>query len=344
MNGTPVATTGQRGTSQPLLLPTVLPPGSIDPSLVANPSEPDPALRTPLPAPGTAPSATAVQLTGVRLSFDDPTIQQNQDWTVTYEGVIPSSAGVLMDIAPSSPGNFSTLTFTATGANFCGLGIEDWGLGQARANAALSEMAAAKLPVTPEEKTLPSWTTDYVEITDDILVSTDPYWGTDQACWDIPGTDLTNDAGATGGMSVATRRYDLCQATFGQPGSNPDLNVTRDAPILQAYTDHFVVGRFGGFTPARDHQQSLRRSGQREQPDLPQADARAASTTRPGSRYARAASGSRSGNRTSDSCTTWWRRPRTPRAIDAASSPATRSSPSSTRARSTCPGARRRRT
>lgn len=248
MNGTPVATTGQRGTSQPLLLPTVLPPGWIDPSLVANPSEPDPALRTPLPAPGTAPSATAVQLTGVRLSFDDPTIQQNQDWTVTYEGVIPSSAGVLMDIAPSSPGNFSTLTFTATGANFCGLGIEDWGLGQARANAALSEMAAAKLPVTPEEKTLPSWTTDYVEITDDILVSTDPYWGTDQACWDIPGTDLTNDAGATGGMSVATRRYDLCQATFGQPGSNPDLNVTRDAPILQAYTDHFVVGRFGGFT------------------------------------------------------------------------------------------------
>ena len=138
------------------------------------------------------------------------------------------------------------------GANLCGLGIEDWSIGMAKAAQAQAALKANGLqapknvPRFPDWSALQDWTTDYVEITSDILPSNDPYWNLPQACWDIPGTDLA-DGGNMPKTSTSSQRYNLCQATFGAPGSNPDQNVTRDAPILEAYTDHLKVGRFGGF-------------------------------------------------------------------------------------------------
>ena len=245
INGTPVPTSGRTGVGEPILLATVLQSGFADPTLVQNPSEPNPDERTPLPDAGTFPNpiGSPTPLPGVRLSFEDPTVQQNQDWTVTYEGVLPSSNGILANISPSPPGDFTTLTFTVGGANLCGLGIEDSHIGAARAGGAIAAMKAANLPISVAERSLASWTTDYVEITDDILASNDPYWALPQACWDIPGTQL-DDAG-TSSTNLATERFNICQATFGSPGSNPDLNVPRDAPIIEASTDHLVVGRFG---------------------------------------------------------------------------------------------------
>ena len=45
--------------------------------------------------------------------------------------------------------------------------------------------------------------------------------------------------------SHAAARFNLCKSVFGTPGTSPDASVTRDAPILEAYKDHLVVGRFG---------------------------------------------------------------------------------------------------
>ncbi len=217
LNGTPVPTSGQAGVAEPLLLPTVLQPGFVDPNAVQNPIEPNPTVRVPLASvadAGTFPDPTASPTPGVRLSFDDPTVTANQDWTVTYEGALPSSNGILADIGPSQPGDYTTLDFTVSGANLCGLGIEDWSIGQARAKAALSGMKADNLFIPSPEKTLPLWTADYVEITDDLLPSNDPYWGSDQACWDNPGIDL---AGADGGASSASARFNFCQARSARP-------------------------------------------------------------------------------------------------------------------------------
>jgi hypothetical protein len=248
VNGAPVPTSGKAGVAEPLLLPTVLQTGFVDPTAYQSPTDPDPTQRMPLPDAGTVPDPSTSPTPGVRLSFEDPTVSQNQDWTVTYEGVLPSTAnGILANITPSQPGDYSTLTFTVAGANLCQLGIEDWSIGQARASQALAAMAKDNLPVSSTERTLPTWTTDYVELTSDILTSDDPYWNLPQACWDIPGTDLA-DGGSNPKQSTATQRYNICQARFGAPGSNPDLNVTRDAPILEAYTDHLKVGRFGHLT------------------------------------------------------------------------------------------------
>jgi hypothetical protein len=213
----------------------------------------------PLPEAGTFPDPAASPSPGVRLSFEDPTVAQNQDWTVTYEGALPNTNGIVADIAPTAPGDYSQLDFTVAGANLCQLGIEDWAIGRKRARQAQAALAADGLQPAEDENekagedefpdwtSLPSWTTDYVEITSDILASDDPYWGLPQACWDIPGTELA-DGGNMPKMSAAAQRFNICEATFGAPGSNPDLNVTRDAPILEAYTDHLTVGRFGHFT------------------------------------------------------------------------------------------------
>ncbi|HEX3772801.1 MAG TPA: hypothetical protein VHV30_18105, partial [Polyangiaceae bacterium] len=101
--------------------------------------------------------------------------------------------------------------------------------------------------------TLPQWTADYVEITDDILASNDPYWslpeaagtgdaGADNDCWYIPELEQSN--GNTNGHVEPQDRYNLCQATYGAPGSNPDNNLNRDVPIVEAYQDRLIVGRF----------------------------------------------------------------------------------------------------
>ena len=240
VNGTPVGTSGQAGETEPLLLPTELTPGFRDPTTVQNPTETNPADRNYLADAGVVPNPSKSPPAGVRLSFEDPTLQTNQDWTVTYEGVLPSSAGIVADITPLTSG-FNQLVFTTTGANLCGLGIEDWGIGQARANAALAEMTAlsttTSLPApSATEKTLPTWTTDYVEITDDILPEGDPYWSLPNACWDIPDFPP---------MTTPNGRYSFCQGQYGAPGSNPDLNTNRDLPILEAHNDHLEVGRFG---------------------------------------------------------------------------------------------------
>ena len=92
--GSPVSAAGM---SAPEMLPTALPPGFVDPTYDLNPTEADPLLQTAVelpgnpqtPAPATFPSAAAVP--GVRLTFDDPTVAITQNWSVTYEGVLPSS-------------------------------------------------------------------------------------------------------------------------------------------------------------------------------------------------------------------------------------------------------------
>src|ERR1019366_1671082 len=257
VNGNPVATSGKAGVAAPRLLPTGLEPGVADPTMFQNPTEPQPPTRTGIPGTpdggvdgGFPPNPQDSPPAGVRLSFDDPTVQQSQDWTVTYEGVLPSSPGIVATIGSTTPGTYTTLTFSTQGANLCGLGVEDWAIGQARAKAALTAMSALTPAGSPSlvskaEATLPQWTSDYVEITDDILPSNDPYWGIQDIqgddCWNIPEA---NGDGGTGALPT-NERYNLCQATFGAPGTNPAFNITRDAPILEAYSDHLQVGRFG---------------------------------------------------------------------------------------------------
>ncbi|MGH7271835.1 MAG: hypothetical protein ACREJ3_15500, partial [Polyangiaceae bacterium] len=188
---------------------------------------------------------------GVRLSFDDPTATQNQDWTVTYEGVLPSSTGIVADIAASppavSPQSYDTLTLTTAGADLCGVGVEDFSIGQERANLALQQMASIGLPGEPS---LPQWTADYVEWTDDLLPQGDPYWSLQPGS--APVTAQARDGGTSpidncwdgSGLGTPDARFNACEQTFGT-AATADTHYALDFPILHAFKDHLVVGRFG---------------------------------------------------------------------------------------------------
>jgi len=284
VNGTLISTNIAGGSVAPLMLPTPLPPGFYDPSYVENPTEPDPSSRTTVAstaglasAAGQAdagallPGSNQTSSPGVRVSFDDPTAEQDQDWTVTYEGAIPTVGNIALDIA-SSDGTYQTLTL-ATGVGtadassrsaspaFCSRGIEDWSVGQARAGVVLQAIAAAGLPAPGTgtqqgSPTLPQWTSDYVELADDLLPQGDGYWSqpsSENDCWD---GDLADDPSNSGPSSHADDRYNRCASEYGFDGEDAapegnqsvaDTFFARDFPILEAYDDHLVLGRFGWF-------------------------------------------------------------------------------------------------
>lgn len=233
-----VATTGPNAAGNALMLPVVTP--YPDPNLLSgNDSvDPDHTKRTSVDPNGVAVPATA--LPGVRFSYEDPQVQIDQDWTVTYEGAIPGFDGLAMTLAPTG-GDYQSLTLADSGALFCRRGVEDARLGAERAQTAAAGFAA--LGLTPATD-LARRAGDYIQITDDLLTPEDEYWKGANDCWD-PSLDSPQ------------KRYDVCTATYGS-GEVQELSVQRDFPVLEAYDDHLVVGRFGypaGQTPTVQNRQ-----------------------------------------------------------------------------------------
>ncbi len=305
-NGAPLSA----DTAEPVMLPTVLPSGFVDPSTYTNPIDPhDNYSGTPTASADAAVSksdagdagvalastepGSADTVPGVRVSFDDPTAHIDQDWWVTYEGALPTTSPLVANIFSTS--GYQDLTFSlgaatgsvqeagsvfAAGGGFCEVGVEDWSIGQARANQVQTAMSAAGLPGElasfPQGAALPQWTSDYLEITDNILPSNDCYWqenldgegglsggcltgpGVDASAYraasnscDWEGFDLMANQSVTSGKDVAQNRYNLCQETFGPPDnptngpySKADNYLLRDFPIVEAFDDHLVVTRF----------------------------------------------------------------------------------------------------
>jgi hypothetical protein len=64
-----------------------------------------------------------------------------------------------------------------------------------------------------------------------MLDPSDPYWALSQDCWDPSVPALATPAG----------RQDACVRTFGAAS---DENAQRDFPIVEAYNDRLVLGRF----------------------------------------------------------------------------------------------------
>ncbi|HEV3189537.1 MAG TPA: hypothetical protein VGY54_03525, partial [Polyangiaceae bacterium] len=271
--GAPVSLTPSPGA----ILPTALSSGYFDPSFLtgatsfgsdAQAPEGDaqtPAVDAQPPADaggdaGTGAGLGSGPIPNVRVSFDDPTAHIDQDWTVTYEGALPTVSPLVADMVSSD--DYQTLTLSlggrddagagkrAKGGGFCELGIEDWAVGQERANQAAAAMNANRL--TPPNQ-LARWTADYIEITDDLLAPGDPYWSQPtmasdsslpvNTCWEDTG--LQNSGNPARDADLASKRYNECAADFGAAGSGADAQLGRDFPILEAYDGALVTGRFG---------------------------------------------------------------------------------------------------
>ncbi len=247
----------------PFIAPTALDDGRIDPTFIVNPT------ATNLSYSATPPeleSAIAQNASGggtpfllpvsnaqprVRVSFDDPTAHIDQDWTVTYEGAIPSTNGMVGYFTTSDGYNSITLSpsvgpvaaSASNGAQFCSRGIEDWNVGKQRVAQLNAAMTAVGLRSDVPGADRSQWTSDYIEIIDDLLASTDPYWESTDAgedCWDgvlasQPGQSVSD---------VASSRYNYCLQVFGTK-ANDDATYSRDFPIVQATDNALTLGRFG---------------------------------------------------------------------------------------------------
>lgn len=206
-------------------------------------SEGTPRLRPTAPRPGVAAGTENI---GVRFSLDTPDVHFDQDWSIVYEGTLPGFDGLPATIATTDA--YSSLVLSQPQARFCAKGVEDWAVSGERANAITTALQSAGRPVHPER--LDRRLVDYVQVTDDLLGPGDAYWRqadlpAPNSCWD-PRLTPTNPADGAEVERIARARYDVCANVFG---SAIEENSNRDFPILEAYDDHLVVGRFATIPP-----------------------------------------------------------------------------------------------
>ncbi|HEX4517208.1 MAG TPA: hypothetical protein VH054_26870, partial [Polyangiaceae bacterium] len=191
------------------------------------------------------------------MAHDVPDVHVDQTWNVTYEGVLPGFDGLAAVISTT---DFTTLTLSNSNAMFCGHGVEDQRLGLQRFAAMqvddpiLSQQNKTTTLIPPR---FDQRVGDYIQITDDILgapnfldagITTptdDPYWHSDNTCW--AGISDTNGHDLNDSSTAAPYRQQVCFDKFGAYGA--DQNVQRDFPILEAFEDHVVVGRYEYLDP-----------------------------------------------------------------------------------------------
>ncbi len=178
--------------------------------------------------PQNGPESLNTPLLSTHFALEDPRAHIDQDWTVTYEGAIPGFDGVSATI--DTEDNFRSLSLKQPQARFCSKGVEDWALGIERTNAiALALQRKGQGLLLGSERLM----SDYVQLTEEILPVEDPYWGLSQECWD-PSLDSPG------------KRQDACARTFGTASEE---NTQRDFPIIEAFDDHVVLGRFYSTPP-----------------------------------------------------------------------------------------------
>lgn len=225
--------------------PTLTSTGAVTPPLQGPGSEATPKMRPTATRPGGL--AAGTEDVGVRFSLDTPEVHFDQDWEVTYEGKLLGFEGLPATI--STTDGYSSLILSQPQARFCSKGVEDWSVGAARANAITNALAIAGRPQPPVNEPLDRRMVDYVQISDDLLPPGDAFWrqpdiAEPNSCWD-ERLNPTNPADPRQVESAARARFDQCSEIFGTSVS--DQNTNRDFPILEAYDDHLVIGRFVKF-------------------------------------------------------------------------------------------------
>ena len=143
-----LSTNGTAGLANPLILPTAT--VLADPTYIPNTSDPDPRNRIHTLSVATLPPGPKDDLSsrppGVRFSWEDPQVQLDQDWTVTFEGPIPGFDGMSLATPVVTTDGYQTLSLPNTNALFCRKGVEDNRLGVIRAAALTAEMKNLSSP------------------------------------------------------------------------------------------------------------------------------------------------------------------------------------------------------
>lgn len=245
VNGAPVSTTGKPAA----ILTAAFPEPPVDPTLVP-------------PSPVAPPN--------VYMAHEVPDVHIDQTWNITYEGMLPGFDGIAAtitspDVDAGAPAQFTSLVFSNPNAFFCGHGVEDQRLGLQRFAAMQVDdavLATANGTPTLIPPKFDQRVGDYVQITDDIVGAPvilldagttipqmdDSVWHENPACWagltDTQGhpLDTHTDSSTPYANNTPFFRQQVCIDKFGAYGA--DQSTQRDFPILEAFEDHLVVGRY----------------------------------------------------------------------------------------------------
>ncbi|MFO0659486.1 MAG: hypothetical protein U0165_06615 [Polyangiaceae bacterium] len=189
-----------------------------------------PMLLGPPPPPSNATNKTlwTVDRSGNTTSFDasfnlaehnfviaddqEPRVHVDQDWSVTYEGVIPGFAGQQVRLNLDAAEQAERGAFDRNGV-FCDRGVVDRAAARLIVARLLEDKADSTDPAIKDKLDKQAAVyADHFEITSELLDEADPYW--------------TSPEG--------TCTYVACRATFGTAA---DPTRAREFPILEAYED-----------------------------------------------------------------------------------------------------------
>ena len=283
--GAPVATEGSQAVPNPSLVPTDSP--FVDPSLVSEPAQ-----------PGSA--AAHLDVLGRRrgrLRFEARAVQPRRHARRSLlvgrpagpnrsrlgdhlRGDSPRLLRQWREPARHRPGSHHAqrsdpvpvVTLSNTNAFFCSKGVEDFSLGQQRAQSELAVMTAASSDRS-RTSTCRSATTS--RLTDDVRDPSDTYWTLPNSCW-AENPDAGPGQSARSHPRRRSRRA-LQRHTYGYILDPTNPSLQRDFPIIEAYDDHLVIGRFayqsGQVAPRVPGGQLGRGGSGSEQRAVPDADA-----------------------------------------------------------------------
>lgn len=154
------------------------------------------------------------------MNLEDPRAQVvNQNWSVTYEGVIPGFDQRFASVQLKSPANGAVDTVTDPDSKFCQAGV----LG-ANAN---EELAIGDGLSTTDAKKAGEARADYVQILTEVLDQGNYYW--QQA-----------DGGPVAAADGTTCTWTTCDRAFPTTTMTP-IDPKRDLRIIEAYQDHLDV-------------------------------------------------------------------------------------------------------
>jgi hypothetical protein len=184
---------------------------------------------------------------GVRIAYEDPLAHVDQSWTIDYEGALPSFTAANIEgyvTTVGGPGASSqtppywTLFIGVPGGTMCSKGVEDWTIGQQRAAAFVAESAKNNLPPPLD---IQDWVGDYLQVTDQLLPPSDPYWTSDPTPTDPNDCWVDFNGRGTGALTDPTDRYNTCSDIFTVNGNQ---TISLDFPIVQAFDEGLVITRF----------------------------------------------------------------------------------------------------
>lgn len=146
----------------------------------------------------------------------EPRAHVDQDWTLTFEGPIPGSAGKVARVNVSAADPANRGIFDPSGA-FCDIGVLDAEAARVRGKALLGATNPGDEATRGAELDAFALShADVAEITNDFLAPEDPYWS------------------AVGDSCSLLR----CVTTFGRPDAP---TAARSFPILEAYQDRVIT-------------------------------------------------------------------------------------------------------